>query len=260
MASNDHAALAGLGRNRTFGKFALQRSSGTVARGKIKIGDHKILDELHCAFHDRPVLASDHRVTVEDQFVLTTDEIDIGKRAARLLGSPSDQVAAYVVLVPLVRAGVDHCQQARASLGSGGHRPAVLPEVLTDGKGNIDSADTQHVEFVAGLEIAELVEHPVVGQVMLRVGTHHPTLVQDSGDVLWVPGLGMVGFVGTVQVPDDGDKITKPRVEQPGGESSDRGPGRLDEAAAQSKILDRIAGEHHLGKQHQMRAGVDRLL
>jgi hypothetical protein len=135
-----------------------------------------------------------------------------------------------------------------------------LPKVFTDGKGNIDSADTQHVEFVARLEIAELVEHTVVGQVMLRVGTDHPTLVQDRGDVLWVPSLGMVGFVGTVQVPDDGDKITKPGVEQPGGESSDGDPGSLDEAAPQRKILDRVAGEHHLGKQHQMRAGVDRLL
>ena len=166
MASNDHAALAGLGRNRTFGKFALQRGS---AGSKIKIGDHKILDELQGAFHDRPVLASDHRVTVEDQFILATHEVDIGKRAACLLGPPSDQVAAYVILVPLVRAGVDHCQQARTSLGSRGHWPAVLPKVFTDGKGNIDSADTHHVEFVARLEIAELVEHPVVGQVMFRV-------------------------------------------------------------------------------------------
>mgnify|MGYP003694097043 CR=1 FL=1 len=84
--------------------------------------------------------------------------------------------------------------------------------------------------------------------------------MQHRGDVLWVPALGMVGLVGAVQVPDDDDKITKPGVEQPGGEASDRGPRCLDEAAPQREILDRVAGEHHLGKQHQVRAGVGRLL
>ena len=176
---------------------ALQRGS---ARGKFKIGNDQFFDELQGAYHDGAVLAGDHGVAVENQLVLAADEVDIGKWAARLPGAPPDQVAAYVVLVALVRAGVDHRQQAGVRLGSRGDRPAVLPQVFTDGNRDVDAADAQHVQFVAGLEIAVLVEDPVVGQVMLRVGTDHLTLVQHCGDVLWVPALGMVGLIGAVQI------------------------------------------------------------
>ena len=90
MASNDHAAR----RARPEPYLRQVRSAAGQCRSKIKIGDHKIFDELQCAFHDRPVLASDHGVTVEDQFILTTDEVEIGAKgqpaswARRLTRSP----------------------------------------------------------------------------------------------------------------------------------------------------------------------------
>ena len=142
------------------GDLALQRGS---AGSKIKIGNHQIFDELQGAYHDGAVFAGDHGVTVEYQLILAADQIHIGKRAARLPGAPRDQIAAYVVLVPLVRAGIDHREQAGARLGRRGHRSAVLPEVFTDGNCDVDAANAQHVKFVAGLEIAELVEDAVVG-------------------------------------------------------------------------------------------------
>jgi hypothetical protein len=42
----------------------------------------------------------------------------------------------------------------------------------------------------------------------------------------------MVGLVGAVEISNDGDKITKPGVEQPSGKAIDRDPGGFDKAAA----------------------------
>ena len=60
--------------------------------------------------------------------------------------------------------------------------------------------------------------------------------------------------------PDHDNKIAKSGAEQAIGEAIDRGPRCFDEAATQRKVLDRVAGEHHLGKQHQVGAGVGGLL
>ena len=133
------------------------------ARGKFKIGNDQFFDELQGAHDDGAVLTRDHGVAVEDQLVLAADKVDVCEWAAGFAGAPPDQVAAGVVLVALVRAGVDHRQEAGVRLGGRGDRAAVLPQVFTDGNRDVDATNAQHVQLVTRLEIAVLVEDPIVG-------------------------------------------------------------------------------------------------
>ena len=87
------------------------------------------------------------------------------------------------------------------------------------------------MKFVAGLEITELVEHAVVGEVVLGVGAHHLALVEHRGGVLWMTAFGMIGLVGAVQISHHDNKIAKSGAEQAIGEAIDRGPRCFDEAA-----------------------------
>ena len=80
--------------------------------------------------------------------------------------------------------------------------------------------------------------------------------MQHCSHVAWVPALGMVWLIGAVQISHHRDKITKTRIEQASGETIDRDPGGLDEAAPQREIFHRVTGQHHLGKQHQVCTGV----
>ena len=64
------------------------------------------------------------------------------------------------------------------------NRTAVLPQVLADRECDVDSADARHETLVTGDEIAELVEHAIVRQVVLRVGAHDLAAMQHSKTVL----------------------------------------------------------------------------
>ncbi len=63
-------------------------------------------------------------------------------------------------------------EQARPGLAGDGHRAAVLPQVLADRDRDVDllavvGGQPEHRQRVTGQEVAELVEHAVVRQVML---------------------------------------------------------------------------------------------
>ena len=154
VSQDDHATLTELGGYSALGKLGLQRLS---AGGKFKIGNDQLLDELLGAHHNGAVPTGDHGVAVENQLVLAADEVDVGQRTARFPGATPDQVAADVVLVALVRAGVDHRQQAGVRLCGRRDRAAVLPQVFTDGNRDVDATDAQYMQLITGLEIAVLV-------------------------------------------------------------------------------------------------------
>src|SRR5690625_4028448 len=67
--------------------------------------------------------------------------------------------------------------------GIGGHRPAGLPDVLTDRQPQAPAAQLEDHRGLPGPEHPILVEHPVGGQVVLEVG------------------------VGDLPVPDDGGRV-----------------------------------------------------
>ena len=131
----------------------------------------------------------DDRVAVEDQLVLAADLVGVGQRGARLPGPALAQLQPVVVLALLVGRGVGHHQQPGPGPGADRHRAAVLPQVLADGDGHVHrlaarGGQPEHRHRVAGHEVAELVEHAVVGQVVLGRGDRHLAAVQQRRGVL----------------------------------------------------------------------------
>jgi hypothetical protein len=102
----------------------------------------------------------------------------------RLGRAPLGEREPAVVLGPLVRGGVDDQQQVGASGSGGGDGTALLPEVLADRDRHVDAAHRDDGEAGARDEVAGLVEHPVVGQVVLGVARGDGALVEDGGGVL----------------------------------------------------------------------------
>ncbi len=121
----------------------------------------------------------------------------------------------------------------------------------------------QDRELVAGNEVAELVEHAVVGQVVLGVAGHDLAPPQHGGRVLRLAGgtaQAWRGIAGTVEIADDNGQFSGALVGQAPGKTIDGRAGGLRERATQDEVLGRIAGERHLRKRHQMRAGAQSLL
>ena len=60
----------------------------------------------------------------------------------------------------------------------GEQRPPVLPEVLADRNSDSVAVDVDHQCPLARREVSELIEHPIVGQVVLVVPVNHRTITQ----------------------------------------------------------------------------------
>src|SRR5690606_7921804 len=127
-------------------------------------------------------------VAVEDELVLAADEVDVGEGAAGLTGAAGAQVQADVVLVALVRGGVQGEQQPGPGGAGDADGPAVLPEVLADDGGDVDAVDADDGEPVAAHEDAVLVEHAVVGEVVLGRPHQHLAAVPPRRPVERCPG------------------------------------------------------------------------
>ncbi len=119
----------------------------------------------------------------------------------------------------------------------------------------------QDREVVAGHEVTELVEHAVVGQMVLGVPGRDLAAPQHRGRVLRLaggPAQPRRGVAGAVEIADDDGQLAGALVGQPAGEPVDGRAGGLRERAAQHEVLGRIAGERHLREGHQVRAGAHR--
>ncbi len=120
--------------------------------------------------------------------------------------------------------------------------PDVLAHRQTDAPGGTRAiADVDHGAALAGVEVALLVEHAVVGQVDLAVDRMDRTVGEHCG--------GVVDVLGALGKAHDGDRAL--RI---GRELVQRRCGVGEEVLAQQQILGRVAGQGKLGKQHQIGA------
>ena len=111
-----------------------------------------------------------------------------------------------------------------------------------------------------GTEVAVLVEHAVVGQVVLGRGDQHPAAVQQRRRVLRaLRTAGRCRGGGPVWRPRY--PVTTATSPSPSAASRDAGGGqrrdrRVDERGAQGEVFHRVPGEHHLGEDDQAGAAV----
>ena len=232
---------------------------GRLARRgrQVQVGHDQRLLELRAAGDQRAVGGDQDRVPVEDQLVLPADHVGVGQRGPRLPGPPHHQVQPHVVLAPLVGRGVRHREQGRARAPAHRHRAAVLPQVLADGDRDLDALvpdrQPEHRQRVTRHEVAELVEYPVVRQVVLGRGDDHPPVVQQRRRVQRGAGRqpGARGQVSPpVQVAGHDRDPAEPFGRQPGRHRVQRRDRRLHERRPQRQVLHRVAGQHHLGEHH----------
>lgn len=152
-------------------------------------------------------------------------------------------------LALLVRGAVHRHEHVDAPAGQFGDGAAVLPDVLADRHADAHAVDVEHHRAFAGGEDAELVEHAVVGQEVLVVAGPHHAVVQHDHAVLRLVG----GVVGADRADRD-VQVAEPIGGQLGGQPVRLVPRGLAEGAAQGQILDRVAGERHLGEHHHLGA------
>ena len=234
--------------------------------GQVEVDDQQVLDELRATGQHRAVRRDDQRVAVEHQLVLAAHQVEVGEGAAGLGRAPAGQLEPGVVLLPLVRRAVDDQQQLGTGLAGLGDRAALLPEVLADGECDVHAAYPYDGQVVPGDEDAELVEHAVVGQVVLGVAGHHLAAMQHGNAVLR-HALGDTGAtvladavtvpVGVaparaVEIADDHRQVAETVIGQSRCERGDCVKGCVDERAPQSEVFNGVAGQHHLGERDQV--------
>ena len=93
----------------------------------------------------------------------------------------------------------------------------------------------------AALEVADLVEHAVVGQVDLAVVPLHRSVGEDRRSVVDVQGA-----LGVAHDRDDAGRVLR--------DALDGRAGVGEEVLLQQQVLRRVAGHGQLGEEHHLRA------
>ncbi|MNF93615.1 hypothetical protein D3C84_762970 [compost metagenome] len=187
-------------------------------------------------------LAVEHLgATIEYQFVLTTDLIEVNQRQAGLLATLGHQLAADPGFLLIVWGGIDGEQQ----LGTGRlcrESRARLPQIFADEQAQLVATERHHASIARRGEVTLLVEHPVVGQILLEVTGDELALLIERGCIVerfaFAPGVSHQNGATTL----------------PG---RDTRQGRLHpyhQIAAQQQIFRGIAGQRQLGADQQIGA------
>jgi hypothetical protein len=155
--------------------FTLKRRHITGLRAHQRIAAQSQIHRVH-ALHERGSAHGDpsvrihyKRISVEDQFILTTDQIDEDQWNPCLGNSgPHDLLFALKLFIDLIRRGIYHKQHLGA--GAAGLTSRLgLPHVLADQNSGPDAVELDYGRLRARREITLLVEHPIVGQASLPV-------------------------------------------------------------------------------------------
>ena len=203
---------------------------------EIHVGDHQVLGEHPPLGQHLTLLVHDQARSVEQDLVLAADQVAVAHHHQVVGGARAQHALARLRLAGVVGRGRD----VDDDLGAAADdllldRPAREPDVLADAEPDDRAAAREHRVALRGHEVAVLVEHAVVGQVVLAVGAHPAAVVEHRRGVV------------EVDVPvhrADHDR-------QPGGvrqqlvRALDRA---LDERGLEEQVLRRVPGDHHLGQ------------
>ena len=132
---------------------------------------------------------------------------------------------------------------ASASSLSGGPGCQMSSQI---GQADLHAVDLDERRPGALLEVADLVEDAVVGQVDLAVDGLHRAVGQDRRAVEDV--------VGALGEADDGDDVV-----HLGGDPVQRRAHVAQDVLLEQEVLGRVAAQRQLGEEHELRAGLARL-
>jgi hypothetical protein len=167
--------------------------------------------------------------------------VHVEQRQLGFLHARAHSLVALGLLRAIERRSVDRDEQFRARrLGLG--RRLRKPEILADGDRELASLELEDAGAIAGVEVALLVEHAVVGQLLLEVDLLDAPAAQQGRGVVARAALA----VGITH--DHGD------VEAVRCELHQFSRALVAEVVAQPQVLGRIARQRHLGADQQFRA------
>ena len=212
-------------------------------------GDQQLLLERPALRGEAPVGVEHEGRAIEHQLVLAADLVAVDQRQAGL-GDPRDrEVEAHVRLVVLVGRAVGHDQD----LGAGLLEPlgdVLGPHVLAHHAADAQLPAARQRERHrpgdrAGGEHALLVEHAVIGQIVLVARGHDPAAGEQQHRVVELAALA----------PGRAQDHRRAAVRGIGGEGLDRAARDILERALEHQVLGRVADHHQLREHRQIGAG-----
>ena len=202
-------------------------------------GQRQVLVELRAAGQHLPVGTDGQAVAVEHQLVLAAHGVHEHHRGEIVHRALHD----HPLPVAAVSAAVGGRGDVHEHLSAGqrlGHRGrARLPDVLAHGNANGHAVQVERDGLGPALEVAVLVEDPVVGEIHLAVYGGHPAVREH--------GRGVVHVVGALRKAHHGRDPVRLR-----GQLLERRRGGVQEARLQQQVLRRVSGEGQL-REHDHR-------
>ena len=216
---------------------------GDARRAATELPQQEVVGELAGAGDNGPGGVHDEAAAVEDELVLGSDQVAEGDRHAVGAGAVGEHRLSLGALATQVRGARWVDDELGAGLGLEGGRRAGLPDVLADREPHAHARDVDQLRLRARLEVADLVEHAVVGQPVLAVDGLDHTVAQHGQGVVDRPASGRVG--------QPVRPLARGRLGEPDQRRDARGVAReplerldvrLGEVMLEIKVLGRVTG------------------
>ncbi len=210
---------------------------------KVELGDDQVFYKGRAASDNVSMLLDHEALAVENEFVLTANEITVGDKRGVVGSARCQETFAGCALAFMIRRGGNVDDQLGVTVdGLIVERSAWVPEVFANVYGELQAAPIEHLPAMTGREVALFVEHAVVGQVTLAVNADELAVMQH--------GRGVEEIALTVDETNHGDESLG------GGQEAVEGAAVVgDEAGLEQQVLGRIARDRKLGEDDEMSLG-----
>ena len=135
----------------------------------LEVADQQLLLEHRRLGHQFALGAKHHRAAVEHQLVLAAHLVRVADEHAVVDGARGQHPTAELSLARVVGRAVDVDDDLRTRLRLRLRRVPGVPDVLAHAQAHAHARHRVRRTALAGAEIAQLVEHAVVGQPLLAV-------------------------------------------------------------------------------------------
>ena len=203
---------------------------------RMQVADDQGFLESRCFGDKAALLGNDQALPVENQFILTAHQVDVGQDHLVILGAHRQHPGTVAGAVH----GIGRGRDIDDNLGIAverlvAYRPAGIPNILANAYPDVDIVKAVDRQAAALLEIAVLIKHAVVGEVLLVIHIGQFLLMQQCRSIENViPAVDEAG--------QNGDVLTV------GQQFMEIIEILIDELRAQQQVLCRIAGQRHLWK------------